>query len=1716
MHQTSSEYKNEIKQPSRAFECRVTIGKNVYTNKDIVDIILDYPQAQDGFCIGNTISQSLDLTLFNTGEEIYSTNQIKVEIGLRISETIEYILLGYYNVDEVSKNDYTIKFTAFDNMMKFETPYFSNLGDRPILQQVINELASITGVSFTGNVPDYTVTKLEGYTCREVLSYVASLCGGNALITRDGRFTIKKLQNVDYSITTDNHFGITTEEVAYKVGKITCVIDSEKELSKGGLGTDSMELGFENPWMTESILNTLYQQLNGFSYLGFQTKWQGDLSLDPYDSILIQDRKGTSHRVPILSQKFTYVGGLTSELGAKGESKNKNSFSSSGSNSNKVNRLVTEQAIIKEALINKANIQDLEAVSIRTQRLEVTTAKIETAIIDVAYVSDLNVIRANISELKAMDATISQAVINKADISELNAAVANINILNADLGVIKNLVNGNLSSENIQTGGITSDKLTIANGFIKDAMIDSLNANKIKVGQINTALVQVASSSGNLIINDNTIQIRDANRLRVQIGKDASNDYSMSVWDSSGKLMFDARGLKADAIKDSIIRNDMISTNANIDGSKLNISSVVSEINEGSTTLKASKVQFDGIAQTLEVAFNLLKTQADGTKSQTESNTTAINIAQGKINTLIQDTTITKDGQTVKLKDEYSKLEQTVGSLSSTIGKQQTTIDDHTGKMTAFNSEMVSLKQNLNGLSASVSTAETTIQSHAQQLAQKADLSTVNDKINSIQVGGRNILRGTRFTDTVWWYIPAKCSFINAEADKPNNKILHFNNADTSSQWNALFQKPNVLINAKDIYTFSCEIYTVEKMDDVYFRLRYFDSTQPTTMTASANEIGNSDLTINNQMVVGKWAKISHTFTVPTLTDIKHMAVGIQLKSTANFKVRCMQLEKGNKSTDYTESPEDITSYIETKANSSDVYVKTEVYTKAQTDAAIKIAKDEINLGVSSTYETKTNVETKVNGAITTASNDATSKANEALISAKGYTDLQMTTVNQTITAKVAEIKLTTDSITQRVSTTESNLTNMTNKLNNLQIGVRNLVENSKIDQTSNAYGFGTRAVISGLKNNTTYTFTVNGRVNPEGNTEGKYLRCYIYEKTWKYGSWNLAITETSDTTKSLTFTTGSNLEGQTIEVNFYYYPSGGDRTGSATVNWCTLVEGNKGTIDWIEAPEDVQETIISTKTEVREYTDSQINIAKNVITQSVASTYETKTDATSKINGVNSSISALQQRVSTAESKITDTAITNLVKQNFYTKEETETQITGKGYATSSEVQQTSTSLIAKFSASGGYNAIRNSGFLHAFTFWGTQTHNSPTGGSIGTIGPTADWGFPNTRLNTAQIRLSNQSNVEYGLKCSVDTTIGKVYTIRFRYAAHRVNQVNVIVRNGGGGWHTNKYIDAPYTYSGGKGSEAGWGIFTHTFRANNTSHVLNFVITNAANDGFFWVAEPMVFEGDIDAPYSPHPSEVYWGQTLIDQNGIRVNASNVGTYTEMHAGGFFVKKNDGNLLFEATNKIALYDGKGISCISIVNDPSANYGNARIDLRGGINFIHNPGQDVGINQILLGNDDRSDKYGFHNMSIRCWNSFGFQDNYGYTNMFADVRRGRWIMKGALYQNTQTPPATFSMNFDGEDEIYNSGYERSQAIDSVMNLKTGVYVDNDGECCSAIYGGYSELITTEYQDEYGEITTHLNHEALNASLVVTCQEQQKLIKALQKELNEIKEYLNVA
>lgn len=615
MYTTSTAYKTEIQKRVRSFECRVTIGDRVFTNNEVQSIDLN-GGLQDVFSIGNTPSVCLELVLRNTTDTIFTTNPVRVEIGLKIGNTIEYIPLGIFNIEDIKKDDYTTKFTCYDNMTKFEIAYFSSLGDKPILQQVVNELASKTGVQFIGSLPSYTVKKLEGFTCREVLGYVASLCGGNAIITREGKFTIVYPTDISRDVG-EGVFDLQRDEVKYKIGKITCQVKEQETISKGSLGTDNMELSFENPWVTETILTDIYNRLNGFNYLGYTMKWQGDLSLDIGDIITYTDVKMVTRKLPILYRKLSYDGGLDSELSAKGETKNKNSFNSSGSMSNKVNRLVTEQAIIKEAIIEKANISDLKATNAEIANLKVKDTEIENALIKKATIEQLNAANANIQNLIAEDARINNLVASKASITELNAVSAKIGTVEADTAIIKDLLAGNVTAGSGQIIHLTAKNVTIEDAVIKNLIATKLSVADLMAGTINTNKFTIASTDGGLNIVGPTIQWKDKNnKIRMQAGKDAQGNFTfLLVGEDGTTALLDQTGIKKGAIANDLIVSDMISENA-IGEKQINYSSLITGLNKDDNTslIKASKVAIDLTGQSLEVAFNSLKSNVDNIK----------------------------------------------------------------------------------------------------------------------------------------------------------------------------------------------------------------------------------------------------------------------------------------------------------------------------------------------------------------------------------------------------------------------------------------------------------------------------------------------------------------------------------------------------------------------------------------------------------------------------------------------------------------------------------------------------------------------------------------------------------------------------------------------------------------------------------------------------------------------------------------------------------------------------------------------------------------------------------------------------------------------------------------------------------------------------------------------------------------------------------------------
>ena len=1224
MQNTTANYKLEINKPSREFECKITIGNNIYNNDELVNLTLEHTQPQEGFSIGDTISQSLDLTLLNRGDIIYSTSQIKVEIGLKIGSTIEYILMGIFNIDDIEKTDYTTKFTAYDNMIKFETPYFSSLGDKPTLKQVVNELSKITGIEFIGSLPNYTVSKLEGFTCREVLSYVASICGGNAVITRDGKFTIKSLSEIKKSIDGNNYFDYKREEVKYKIGKISCQIDENNILYKGSTGTDSMELGFENPWVTETILNDVYNKLNGLSYLGYSMKWQGDLSLDPYDIVTVTDIKNVIRKIPILSQKISYTGGLTSEIGAKGETKNKNSFSNSGSIVNKVNRAIIEQAIIKEALIEKANIKEVEAVSIRTQILEAKTAKIEEAIIDVAHISDLNAINANIQNLIATDAKFNNALINKADITELNAVVGNINIINSELANIKTLVNGNLSSENIQAGGITSDKLTIANGFITNAMIANLDVSKINAGNISTNKFRIVSDNGGIEIVGATQQFKDKNnKVRIQMGQDAKGNFNFILRGEDGTTtLIDHTGIKEKAIADNLIKGNMVATDA-IGEKQINYSSLIIGLNKDTNTqlIKASKVAIDFVGQSLEVAFNSLKNQADNAKLLIENHSTTIGVMQGQINTAINNTQIVKDGKTILLKDDYNRTVSKVDSINSTIGTHTTKINELTGNITSVDTKVNSIQRDLegtkstvsshtnlmDGLNSKVSTQGSSIEQLKNQITLKVnstELTTIKNeligKIDSIEIGGRNTLLNatgnlgnTNHWSNVVLDTNKKVEGCNSFKITRNN----FANGNARYQGSQTIDLSRLSLKANDYITLSGWVYVDSSIN----------------LTGSSNEFAfrnyyNSsssfeDLCVFKYTNVQKntWTKFSVTSKV-TKDSYKAGALLLSISANGLIYVSKLKLEKGSKATDFTLAPEDIDSEIGTKANKTDVYVKSEVYTKSQTDSAINIAKDSINLGVSQTYETKSNVTAKVNTAkaeaISTASADTTNKVNSAK-------------------------------------------TELNTKIDGIQVGGRNLIPDSAPKTTGGGW-----AGTSGTKSLVSDTVAPFGQVlkatySASGTGGGSYKSPKARLTAGKVYSWSVWLKASKNMTmrvgmeqggvKTCSVTTAWQKFSHTFTATdypnhaFIMYVSGttvtsGDHYFAHSI---MVEEGNKPS-DWSPAPEDINASIeakaskidVYTKSETytKAQTDSAIKVAKDSIELGVKNTYETKSNVESKI----------------------------------------------------------------------------------------------------------------------------------------------------------------------------------------------------------------------------------------------------------------------------------------------------------------------------------------------------------------------------------------------------------------------------------------------------------------------------------------------------------------------
>ena len=564
MYQSSEGFGELVQQDSRTFHARITINGNSISDGIKSIRINGGGNSDDDFSIGSAVSRYAEIKM-EAPEFRVEGYELLLEFGLIVSGEMEYIQMGYFTAEKPESDEESISFTAYDRMMKMERPCLLELADNTDTVSVLHGIGNLTGVPVvTDGLAVISMQKPVGYTCREVLSYIAQIYGGFAICNRQGQIEIRRYEDHSYTIPTGRYWGtFTHNDFPFVLEKMICYTgkDGDGNDISISVGTGTREIRFSNPFMTQDGLDHAWGYLENFTYMPGKLKFLGDPRIDPWDILTVEDRNGDSYKVPSMKLTVEYDGGLTIEAEAAGKSMEEQETGFQGPQTKQMERYYAQLVVIDHAMINKADVDYVEANFVKSHRFEGLMAEFETTKtryleFETATGNDLSLIHGNIKTLEG-------------DLADYKNVVAfNFQATN---GQIENLSGRFSSFEQTTTQELITAKGWMLEGSIGDAQIEKVSANKLDAGTIDTAIVTIAGSDGRLQISDNTMQISDANRVRVQAGKDASGDYTLAVWDASGKLIWDALGATEDTIQRKIIRDKMVADDAGIQAPKLDL-----------------------------------------------------------------------------------------------------------------------------------------------------------------------------------------------------------------------------------------------------------------------------------------------------------------------------------------------------------------------------------------------------------------------------------------------------------------------------------------------------------------------------------------------------------------------------------------------------------------------------------------------------------------------------------------------------------------------------------------------------------------------------------------------------------------------------------------------------------------------------------------------------------------------------------------------------------------------------------------------------------------------------------------------------------------------------------------------------------------------------------------------------------------------------------------
>lgn len=358
MYQVNSQdVANYIMSNGRSFRAKIVL--NNYTISDgINSITWNIETANSDITPGDTISQSVTIDVTEIPEyDIIGKNFFLYIYAVNFFTELEEELIpcGRFKVEECKRNGNVWTIEGKDGFYKSDDAYTSTLTFPTTTDEIEQEICNQLGILsprydysqlcdkdgqplldsegeqlyVRDSAPVVIDAPLEDCTCREMLSYCASLDGGKcAMLDREGHLIHKAWTDIDYTITAGRADEPQTDNSNITITQISCQVDQNENLIIAA--TPGRLMSFTNPYMTQSLLSKVasnylmkpYRPLSIYHRLG-------DPRLDILDVVTVEKADGTSYRVPIMSMSFTFDGGLGANITATGTPDADNKSSSS-------------------------------------------------------------------------------------------------------------------------------------------------------------------------------------------------------------------------------------------------------------------------------------------------------------------------------------------------------------------------------------------------------------------------------------------------------------------------------------------------------------------------------------------------------------------------------------------------------------------------------------------------------------------------------------------------------------------------------------------------------------------------------------------------------------------------------------------------------------------------------------------------------------------------------------------------------------------------------------------------------------------------------------------------------------------------------------------------------------------------------------------------------------------------------------------------------------------------------------------------------------------------------------------------------------------------------------------------------------------------------------------------------------------------------------------